>query len=553
MASPYFISIDPSPAKLRMFFGRRREIQAIADYLRNGDSVLLIGERRMGKTFLLYMIGDYAERGTDFYKDLLDRHTGNLLAEFRRSTTSYRWLFVDLLGVTNAAGFYFRILAELAEEQVEKFETLSPIDHATFARELKRLSEDLSRKGQRAIVLVDESEKLLDLNESADIFSCLKIVMQQCDGVAFVLAGDIKPHQETPEFVKLKSALRPIHLAPLNPADAKALVQIPVEGRLSFEDSTLQRILELTGGKPSLIQIVGGHLYELVTKDTGKIHIMLAEFDHLWESELRDKVFESFNGALRDFFEGLQGDERNIFRFLAHNPLATVDNVVEALGIQPAFARRGLNRLHRTHRLEKTESGFRISAKIIKEFGSLFFPCPALDIESLEANDSQVGEIRTLQNIISQGENAVLEFKSSMRWDYHRNTVHKDIEEALIKTVAAFLNTDGGTLVIGVNDEGHFLGLTKDYCTFRKKNKDGFELHLMKLISDNLGKNVCQYIRPVFHPSDESEVCEVKIKTCPRPVYAGKEKIFYIRTGNQTQKLNPREAVEYIRYHWEAT
>ena len=66
MASPYFIAVDPSPEKLCMFFGRRHEIRAIADYIRNGDSVLLIGERRMGKTFLLYMIGDFARRGTDF-------------------------------------------------------------------------------------------------------------------------------------------------------------------------------------------------------------------------------------------------------------------------------------------------------------------------------------------------------------------------------------------------------------------------------------------------------------------------------------------------------
>ena len=127
MTSPYFVAVDPSPAKLRMFFGRRREIQAIADYLRNRDSVLLIGERRMGKTFLLYMIGDFAGKGADFYEDLLDQQTGTLLAKLHHSTTSYRWAFVDLLGVTNAAGFYFRVLAELAEEQVEEFRALAPI------------------------------------------------------------------------------------------------------------------------------------------------------------------------------------------------------------------------------------------------------------------------------------------------------------------------------------------------------------------------------------------------------------------------------------------
>ena len=383
MPSPYFIAADPSPAKLRMFFGRRQEIQTIGDYLLNGESVLLIGERRMGKTFLLYMIGDFARRGVDFYEHLLDRQTGALLVELRRSAASYHWAFVDLLGVTNAAGFYFKVLAELAEEQVEHFLSLSPMDPMTFANELTRLSKDLSRKGERAIVVVDEGEKLLDLDESADVFSCLKAVIQQCDSVDFLLAGDIKPHQITPEFVNLKGALRPIHLAPLDPADAKALIQVPVEGRLSFEDSVLQRILELTGSKPSLVQILCGHLHELVkgvVEDTSVIHITLTDFDRLWESELRDKVFESFDAALRDFFEGLQGHERNIFSFLAHKPLATADDIAKALKIHNALAQRGLYRLHRAHRIRETESGFRISAKIVEEFGSRFVPCPIAEL-----------------------------------------------------------------------------------------------------------------------------------------------------------------------------
>ena len=552
MSSPYFISVDPSPAKLLMFFGRRREIQKIFDYLQNGDSVLLIGERRMGKTFLLYMIGDFAGVGVDFYEDLLDLQTGACLAELHRATASYCWAFVDMLTITSASGFYFNILAKIAEEQVERFVALSPIDHTSFANELIRLSKDLSCAGQRAVVLVDESQKLLNMDESANTLSCLKAAIQRCDAVEFVLAGDIKPHQETPEFMNLKGALRLIYLPPLDSAGAKALVRIPMEGRLSFEDSALERILELTGGKPSLIQILCGYLYEMVTLEDGsESHITQADIDHLWESGLRDKVFESFEVALKDFFEGLQGNEQSVFCFLAHNPLATVDDIVKALGIQSTLAQRAVYTLHRTNRIEKAESGFRISAKIVEEFGARFVACPVLDVESLEVRDSQAGEVGTLQDIILQDENAVLEFKSSMRWDYHRKAVHKDIEEAFIKTVAAFLNTDGGTLVIGVDDEGQVLGLTKDYHTFHKKNRDGFELHLMRLISDNLGKNVCRYIHPTFYTIDRFEVCKVEVEVCPRPVYASKEAIFYIRTGNQTQKLNPMEAVEYIKHRWD--
>ena len=543
MASPYFIAVDPSPEKLCMFFGRKHEIRAIADYLRNGDSVLLIGERRMGKTFLLYMIGDFARRGADFYEHLLDRHTGALLAELRRSTASYHWAFVDLLGVTNAAGFYFNVLARLADERVEQFLSLSPMDHMTFANELTRLSKDLSCREQRAVVLVDESEKLLGLDESADIFSCLKAVIQQCDSVDFLLTGDIKPHQETPEFVNLKGALRPIHLAPLHPADAKALIQVPVEGRLSFEDQTLQRILELTGGKPSLIQILCGHLYELITgtvEDTSEIHITLTDFDRLWESELRDKVFESFDAALRDFFEGLQSHERDIFCFLAHNPLATEDDIVKALRIQPAHVRGGLYHLQRAHRVIPAESGFRIGAKIVEEFGYRF-------VAPVAEPPQPLADMLT-------GENAALEYKASMRWDLRMQKVNKDLEKIIAKTVAGFLNSEGGTLLIGVADDCTVLGIKHDLKTIRRKDRDGYEQKLHQVLTDALGTEFSQYQHVSFEEVEGKTVCIVRVEPSPKPVYLTEKgvKEFYVRVGNATRPLDMQAAHDYIRMHWPA-
>jgi hypothetical protein len=542
MVSPYFVSVDPSPAKLRMFFGRRREIRAIADSLRDGDSALLVGERRMGKTFLLYMIGDFARRGADFYEDLLDRDTGALLAELRRSTASYRWAFVDLLGVTNTAGFYFKVLADLAEEQVERFAALSPMDHMAFANELAELSKDLSRRGQRAVVLVDESEKLLDLDESANMFSCLKAVIQQCDAVDLLLAGDIKPHQETSEFVNLKGALRPIYLAPLDPADAKALVQAPVEGRMSFEALALERILDLTGGKPSLIQILCGHLYELVTSGgAGEIHVTLGDFDRLWESVLRDKVFDSFEVALRDFFDGLQSHERSIFCFLAHNPLATMNDITRALGTHPAFIRRALYRLRRAHRIENTEPGFRISAKIVEEFGSRFVPRPTAE------------RPQPLADLMS-GESTALEYKASMRRDLRTQQVNRALEKAIAKTVAGFLNSAGGTLLIGVADDCTVLGIEHDLKTLKRKDRDGYEQKLHQVLADALGAEFSQYQHVSFEESEGKTVCVVQVEPSPKPVYLTDKgvKHFYVRVGNTTQPLDMQAAHNYIGMHWPA-
>lgn len=547
-ASPYFVNFDPIPTKLRMFFGRRQEIRAIADYLRNGDSILLIGERRMGKTFLLRMLEDLPRRGAEFYKNLLDRHTGALLAELRVSTASYRWAFVDMLVVTNVAGFYFKVLAELAEEQVEQWLSLSPIDHTIFASQLARLSEDLYRKGQRAFVLVDESEKLLTLNESAEVLSCLKAVIQQCESIDFLLAGDIKSHQTTPEFANLKGTLRTIHLAPLHPDDVKALIQVPVTGHLSFEDSVLQRILDLTDGKPSLVQIVCGHLYQLATEereDISEIHITLTAFDCLWESELREKVFESFDAPLRDFFEGLNGHERSIFSFLAHKPLATADDISKALGIHSSLVQRGLYRLRSAHRIRETESGFRIGAKIVEEFGSRFVPCPSGEVSQPASAPQALADMLT-------GENTNVEYKSSMRWDLHRQQVNKALEKVIAKTVAGFLNSEGGTLLIGVADDCTVLGIEHDLKTISRKDRDGYERALRQVLTNAMGVEFSQYQHVFFEEIEGKTVCIVRVEPSPKPVYLTDKGAaeFYVRIGPATQPLDMQTAHDYIKMHW---
>ena len=61
------------------------------------------------------------------------------------------------------------------------------------------------------------------------------------------------------------------------------------------------------------------------------------------------------------------------------------------------------------------------------------------------------------------------------------------IEHSITKNVNAFLNSGGGTLLVGVDDDGIVLGLENDYKTF-KNGKDGFLLHFDDIINNTLGK-----------------------------------------------------------------
>lgn len=127
------------------------------------------------------------------------------------------------------------------------------------------------------------------------------------------------------------------------------------------------------------------------------------------------------------------------------------------------------------------------------------------------------------------------------------------MEYVIMKTVAAFLNTEGGTLLIGVDDNGKITGLKADYKTLGKKqDKDVFENWLTGLLLDNIGKEFSLYLRIHFHLLENQEIARILVTPAPKPVYVKEEnqETFYIRTGNSTRALNTREAIEYIRTKW---
>lgn len=154
------------------------------------------------------------------------------------------------------------------------------------------------------------------------------------------------------------------------------------------------------------------------------------------------------------------------------------------------------------------------------------------------------------KEIISKGESDKVELKSSLRYDYHQDKVNKELEFIIAKNIAAFLNTEGGKLFIGIDDNGIILGIKKDYNTLKKKNRDGFKLRLVELINNNLGKefNVPKYLSIKIDEIDNKDICLIEISKSRKPVYLKGD--IYIRTAVSTEKLNSKEAYEYIESHF---
>lgn len=157
-----------------------------------------------------------------------------------------------------------------------------------------------------------------------------------------------------------------------------------------------------------------------------------------------------------------------------------------------------------------------------------------------------------VKELILSGENEKFEMKSTLRFDIREGNINKKLEYVVAKTISAFLNTDGGTLIIGVDDDGNILGLEKDLKTLAKPNIDGLELHIRQIIKKYLGEYFEKYIKITFPKVDEKEICVVKILKSGKPVFIKHEgnELFFVRNGNASIPKGRKEQSEYEKLHW---
>ncbi|MFQ5745091.1 MAG: RNA-binding domain-containing protein, partial [Acidobacteriota bacterium] len=158
---------------------------------------------------------------------------------------------------------------------------------------------------------------------------------------------------------------------------------------------------------------------------------------------------------------------------------------------------------------------------------------------------------RNAEELIQRGESKTLEFKSTLRWNLKEDRKDdKRITHAVLKTIAAFLNTDGGDLLIGVADDGAIVGVEHDQL----ENDDKFMRHLAQVTRNGLGDRAGTCIDPKVQIVQGKTVCVVSCQRSPEPVFLkwkGMESApdgdFFVRSGPGTVKLNPESTKEYIR------
>jgi hypothetical protein len=157
-----------------------------------------------------------------------------------------------------------------------------------------------------------------------------------------------------------------------------------------------------------------------------------------------------------------------------------------------------------------------------------------------------------IADLISEGEGPSLEFKETARLNVRTGAVDKVMEGVIVKTVAGFLNFQGGILIVGVNDAGVPVGIDCDMETMTKKSLDGYELFLRNLLNAGIGPDMCTRVGIEFPSIDGTCVCVLRVPAALRAVWVsnGSGKVLYVRSGNSTQPLDSEAAHRYVSSHF---
>jgi predicted HTH transcriptional regulator len=164
--------------------------------------------------------------------------------------------------------------------------------------------------------------------------------------------------------------------------------------------------------------------------------------------------------------------------------------------------------------------------------------------------DNRISRPEAVRQMIMRGESVDQEFKGSLRTNLKTGEVDRRMEQAVLKTIAAFLNSDGGTLFVGVNDDGSARGIDVQHFD----NQDKFLLHFTNLVNETIGKRFLPFIEVRLVDLDNITVMAVRCSRCNVPAFLkmDKEEVFYVRAGASSTELKGREMIDYVNQRFRA-
>lgn len=146
--------------------------------------------------------------------------------------------------------------------------------------------------------------------------------------------------------------------------------------------------------------------------------------------------------------------------------------------------------------------------------------------------------------LVEGGETPEVEFKGALRTNLHTHTQDERIVASVLRTIVGLLNHNGGTLVIGVLDDGEPIGFQADGFT-TEEEAVGF---LMDLLTERIGVEHLKQIHPRFEDYDGVRVLVVECWAGQAPAYLKHDGrgVLYVRDGTTTIELSDERKEAFI-------
>ena len=344
----------------------------------------LFGERRIGKTLLLFLVRDILNGDIAHYtQDLLDGTLQAGLAALRSKLPHCLPVFISLHDIDgDDAGAFVRLILRrlqahtLLQSSALVTEPDQPVPPPSAPDNLPQLFARLhgALRGRQIVLLFDEVEVLLDdkFAQATQVFRHLRSAIQTHPHMLFVFAGAEDWHTRIKDRTSpLVGNVKPFYLKAAAPAEVENyLLGVPLRQAFPHTDMTgiLRQVLEWTGGKLYYVQAIGSRL------------IGLSHFDAPWQEHITHQVHEDTQLQLADFYGKRDVVEQKILVLLCHQPGLTVPGVARRLGLSRQTVWDRIGDLESLDKVRKEGGEYQIVGSLIEEWGkkNRDLPIPSL-------------------------------------------------------------------------------------------------------------------------------------------------------------------------------
>lgn len=528
------------------FFGRRTLLQELRADLHSQKVPAIFGTRKTGKTSILQELVRTSKSNSDsglievfIYQDL--EHLPALT-----SGDPIPELMMDLAQSTRVAlkerGLRTKELAELPSRP-----SILQFRQALSTTLLHRDNVELS-----LVLILDEIEHLCppDANNLAtsaetdkvpQFFGVLRKLVQELDNFNFAIAGLASAVVESGELFgrhnPLFSLTNTYYLAPFEYDESRELLRgIGARLGLEWENDAIRVVHDETGGQVILLRELGSQVSKRAPRERlGKYRVTISDIEAVLPTYRRtvpSQIQETLEHVKRYY-----SDEYDLARELLHDP-------------------RSFNEISLAY---PAESNRLINLGLAREDNGMWAPTKILELgwepsDRLGGTDSIDPREEPLDAILMAGETGTVEFKSTARTPIGKDVNESTICESWIKAIIGFLNARGGTLLIGVSDDGEVIGLVHDL-----KSLSNSIDKLIRFVTDKvnayIGTALGSRIRVTWVAMEPHGILRIDVPQYREPVFpaktiGGRTDQLLVRQNANTITLGGLELIKYCRDHF---